>query len=987
MKPARRWVLLATSVAMLSAAGLHFVWRPAPTTPEHLARDIRRALARGDVSNAQTLSTRAVELFARSTVVRIAAAEVDVESGRLDAALANLDQTDDDGTAASLAALEMAAEILPKLGRLSESAERWRRILKVDPSNRKAEIRLSILLLLAGRPEAGERLFEFIKTGKFDELELTFLGDPEQIFDDPEYTRYFIAKPQSDQLMLLAAARNAIHLQEWARAADYFRQLVMDHPGDLDVQAGYGRTLAEIGSAGEFHDWHSRLPLRADEKAEVWIARGIFAKGLNDSGAALRCFWEAVHRDPNQILPLEEVSLLLEGRGDTSLARRFRERAGRLRLLAATFHRIRFGGGQAAQMAKAAKLAGELGRSWEAWAWSRLAADRAGSEVDRTETARLATLMKDNSPRVLDSANPALQVDLSEFPLPDWIPVSDRHKLGETPPTPQIGREAPGSNIQFAEQAAAAGIHFTYFNNDDPNVHGMRIFESNGGGVAVIDYDGDSWPDLYFAQGCTWPPTPGQTRHLDRLYRNMGNQTFADITAEAGLGDDRFSQGVAAGDFDDDGFQDLYVANIGANRLYRNNGDGTVTDWTTAGGIHGKGWTSSCLMADLNGDGFPDIYDVTYLAGQDPLQRICPWERLNDGPRVCPPTVFDAEDDRLYLNRGDGTFEDVSAPAGILAPNGKGLGIVAGDFDGSGRLSLYVANDTTPNFLFINQTQDPTGVPKFIERAISAGAAYDSDGKAHASMGIAVDDADGDGLLDLFVTSFYNEYKILYLQQPEGHFVDTSSAAGLVEPGLKMLAFGTQFLDADLDGWPDLVVANGNIDDFRLAGAPFRMRAQFFHNRSQGRFVELRGPRLGEYFSRDQLGRGLARIDWNRDGREDFVITNLDTPVALLTNTTSDAGHFVALQFRGRKSSRDAVGTKAIVTVGGRTRMRQLTAGDGYESSNQRQLIFGLGKSTSIEELVIQWPSGQTQRFTDVAADVEWLLIEGRDELLRSPPL
>ncbi|TXT36400.1 MAG: hypothetical protein FD138_994, partial [Planctomycetota bacterium] len=469
------------------------------------------------------------------------------------------------------------------------------------------------------------------------------------------------------------------------------------------------------------------------------------------------------------------------------------------------------------------------------------------------------------------------------------------------------------------------------------------------------------------------------------LFRNMGGDHFVDVTAQSRLGDESYTHGVTAGDYDSDGFQDLYVCNIGSNRLYRNCGDGTFQDVTSEAGLKGGGWSTSGLIADLNGDGLPEIYDVTYLAGREPFEHVCHDKQRDNTPRTCSPAVFQAEQDRLFLNRGDGTFEDISARSGIHAPDGKGLGIVAGDFDGSGRLSLFVANDTTANFLLVNLTNSPSEPLKFIEQGVLAGCAFDLGGKAQASMGVAADDADGDGLTDLFVTNFYNEYNTLYRQLPGGVFSDVSNVARLKEPSLAKLGFGTQFIDGDLDGWPDLVVANGHVDDFRSHGIPFRMQAQYFANLGGGQFTELPAQQLGDYFQQELLGRGLARIDWNRDGREDFVVSNVNSPVCLVTNQTVETGHFLALQLRGVESNRDAIGAVVKVTVGRRTRTKQLTAGDGFQASNHRQLLFGVGDSVTVDELSVRWPSGREQSFRDVRIDTEYLLIEGRTDVARIP--
>jgi hypothetical protein len=280
------------------------------------------------------------------------------------------------------------------------------------------------------------------------------------------------------------------------------------------------------------------------------------------------------------------------------------------------------------------------------------------------------------------------------------------------------------------------------------------------------------------------------------------------------------------------------------------------------------------------------------------------------------------------------------------------LGIVAADFDGSGRLSLFVANDMMPNFYFMNETPSPGGRPRFTESALTAGLAYDRDGRAQGCMGIAVGDIREDGLLDLFVTNYYLESNTLYEQRPGQSFEDVTRTAGLRDPSLKMLGFGTQFLDADLDGWSDLVVLNGHVDDETYRGIPFHMPAQFFRNVGGGKFAEVSADTLGPWFAGRYLGRGLARLDWNRDGLEDFAATNLDSPV---------------VQSRGREW------------------VKQLTAGDGYESSNQRELVFGLMDAASADLVTIRWPSGATQQFRDVPTGKDHVVIEGRSALTVIP--
>ena len=368
------------------------------------------------------------------------------------------------------------------------------------------------------------------------------------------------------------------------------------------------------------------------------------------------------------------------------------------------------------------------------------------------------------------------------------------------------------------------------------------------------------------------------------------------------------------------------------NVWLRDNGDGTFEDVTEQAGIGGNRWTTSCLIADLNQDGLADLYEVNYLSGENVFDLIC--SQAGGKARSCSPTEFDAQQDRLFLNLGNGQFQEATEAMGVMVANGKGLGIVAADFDGTGKLSLFVANDMTANFYFTRDSQSPG---RFAEQAVIRGLAYDREGKAQACMGVAVDDYNQDGLVDLFVTNFYKESNTLYVQQAGGLFHDGTRQAGLRKSSFNLLGFGTQFLDAQLDGHPDLVVANGHIDDFTYQDIPFQMPPQFLTNRS-GTYQE-RGKEAGSYFRRQLLGRGVATADLDRNGRADFVVSHLDAPVAVLANTTTRVGNYLGIQLRSINGQRDAIGATVTVVVGGdnpRHLVRQLTAGDGYQASNQR---------------------------------------------------
>jgi hypothetical protein len=490
------------------------------------------------------------------------------------------------------------------------------------------------------------------------------------------------------------------------------------------------------------------------------------------------------------------------------------------------------------------------------------------------------------------------------------------------------------------------------------------------GGVGLLDYDGDGRLDVYCVQGGPVVPQPGRPYAGDRLFRNRGDGTFEDVSERAGIAAMRrgYGHGVAVGDVDNDGHPDVFVTRLGSYALYRNRGDGTFEDLTEAAGLGGdRGWPTSAAFADLDGDGDLDLYICHYVRWSSGHPARC-HDAETGRPTYCQPRVFEAEPDRLFRNDG-GRFVDVTAEAGIVDREGRGLGVVAVDLDGDARVDLFVANDTTANLAFFNQ-----GGLRFREAGLESGLAANAAGGFLAGMGVACGDADGDGRPDLAVTNFYDESTTLYRNLGDGFFADASAASGTAAPSRYLLGFGISFLDYDNDGHLDLATANGHVNDSRPL-FPYAMPALLLAGGKSGRFVVVSAA-AGPPLTTPRVGRGLAAGDLDNDGSEDLLIVAQGEPLAYLHNRTT-GGHFLALRLEGTRSARDAVGARVIVTSAGRQQSAWRFGGGSYLSASDQRLHFGLGSHDRAESVDVYWPSGRTDHYKNLEADAGYLLREG----------
>ena len=887
-----------------------------------------------------------------------------------------LQAQDSESESAAWCHLQAGQILCNQESKYTEGEAQFRRALELQPGEPNATWLLASLLRL------GTRNWELIP------VELAEIEQKQrihiQLMDDLTLNQK--APPDIDLVMkgmkanpedpnVLLGHANVLRAQtKYDEAEADLRKVIELAPQIDEAQVRLGWVLFEAGNDAKFLQWQTNVKPSILEHPLYWTVCGARAERAHEPEVAARCYWEALKRDPNLSDANYQLGLLLTEMNRKTEALPFLERTKKLAEYAELAHLNHFRAfelrkGDLELAHRAIKAADELGNLWEAYGWTLMTAqiDPSNKALEQ-DIKQIEPSLKDvEKKRTLPNFNPALKIDLAKLPLPKWTEKS-------AVPSLQI----PPSQVSFEDQASAAGIKFEYFDGQDPKVNGLNRFNAiNGGGAGAIDFDRDGWPDLYFTQGSKDPQDREQTEHLDRLFRNLGDGHFVDVTAQAHLVENAFSQGLSVGDIDNDGFPDVFVGNIGANRLFINNGDGTFSDASEDSGATESAWTSSCVIADFNGDSLPDIYALGYLEG-DALTRICSDAENHHYP--CVTFAFPPAHHRLWLNTGDGRFEDATVAAQIDHFSNRGTSLIAASLDGARKLDLLVGNNGAQNFFFKNEVAKLGDPLKFTETALTMGLAYAADGSPRKSLGMAAGDFNGDGLLDFHGTSISEEADTLYLQQNAGFFFDRATSSGLYTPTFTTASYGTQALDADLNGKLDLIASCGNIDNPRNQFLSYEMQPSYFTNDGQGHFAKVSAETLGPYFKEKHLGRAVTRLDWNRDGLEDVVICHSRAPAALLTNTTRKPGHHLKIRLVSTASARDSIGTTVEVVAGGKKIMRQLSAGDGFQASNERALVFGLGANTAVESVVIHWMSGRDQTLAKLPADQELLLVEGRDQ-------
>jgi hypothetical protein len=532
-----------------------------------------------------------------------------------------------------------------------------------------------------------------------------------------------------------------------------------------------------------------------------------------------------------------------------------------------------------------------------------------------------------------------------------------------------LAQDRGGIGFRFEDVTQRAGIRFVH---NDGGFGAKYLPECMGSGCAFLDYDRDGWQDILLVQSMDWPGHKKQ-RTVMKLYRNNRNGTFTDVTRQAGLDIEMYGMGVAVGDYDNDGFPDLFISCVGQSRLFHNTGKGRFVDVTDKAGLGKReAFSSSALWFDYDRDGLLDLFVCNYVKWSPQLDVFC----SVDGKvkQYCTPEAYRGATCWLFHNRGDGTFEDVTASSGIFDSSSKSLGVAMLDFDNDGWIDLFVANDTEPNKLYRNLHNG-----KFEDAAVQAGVAFSVDGKARGGMGVDAADFDNSGITGLVVTNFDNEMLGLYTPNKRGLFTDQAPGSELGRRSRRSLGFGTFFFDANLDGLLDLLVVNGHIDDFSMVqrNMQYAMAPHLFLNRGPRGFVDV-ASQVGGGFAVPKVSRGAAFADFDRDGDVDVLITTNRGPAYLYRNDQLAGNRSIRFRLIGTKSNRDAIGATVRIYCGSEVSSRLVKSGSSYCSQSELELTYGLGKRDRIDRAVLTWPSGRVEEYKNLAAGRLWECTEAK---------
>ncbi len=874
------------------------------------------------------------------------------ERGDQENAIRTLDSIPDTDPQITRIAQGMSAQWQIMRGDWLASEAKLRSIVEQNPKDLAAQRDLvETLHRQSRRYEALAPLYSLISNRSIDQGLLLALLDLRQPLLRGDALAELKKSYPNNSSIDIAVAYEAIFREDYDLAIEQLSALKTDaEPGSI-IQSYLAYCFAKTSKFDLAASALRKVPLSERKTPLVWIAEGLLHDELEAHESSAACYaqalgvyngdseaWVALARSLSKLDSKLSVSDYVNAAIQTKQLMQIIGESGDKPPITAIEQLV-------AQLTK-------LGRHQEATAWAnlyRLSITPGNSDSRTAEFQWRPQLVVDVASRYREMNYSTLAIDNAENSIA--VPLSNPGKI---------------SLINVANEKGLSFVH----DQSAATAQGLKMYQSFGGGVGVIDINLDGWQDLVFPKGEGDPRVTSATR-LTGVFLNRNGNDWSDVSEARLVGDDAWGVGIAAGDYNADGFPDLLMANLGVNTLWCNQGDGTfqkidVPSFAAAS----DSATTSAAIADVTADGLPDLICINYASVEDMHQRVCATDQGRKG--VCAPTEYASQNDLLLVNLGQGEFADAKLIANASQSDGRGFGVLVGDFDGKPGNDFFVANDMNANTLFLRDAD--ASDYSFVDDATARGLAFDNKGTPQASMGMAHGDFDRDGRIDFFITNFFDEVNVVYCAKKDGSFVDRSRRFGFHAVNKQTLGFGTQANDLDRDGWLDLVVLNGHIDDFRYKGLPYAMLPEVFAGTSK-EFKKISNQQLDNYFQEAAVGRVLSTIDWNNDLRMDFLATHLDRPVALLENH-SEGGNCLQLQLIGTDSDRDATGAVVVVEAGDDRWTNQLIRGSGFSCSNQAVLDFGIGEHQIIDRLIIHWPNGKRQTFESLDVNQRYLIIE-----------
>lgn len=948
-------------------------------------QDLQAAIAAKNWSAALDVSQQALITYPDDADVLTHAAIATAQTGdRVKAARLLVDAARVSGHGLQEGRIDNAVAALLDVGYLYDAIDLLRSAVEAHPDATAYRRRLVDFLGEAQLTEEADRHMQrLIQQRQFDLLLLLATTETSARRYSKDSIELLRRRNPGDLRPRLGEAKQHLDQRDAASAESVLQEIIATHPEFAPAHAMLGISLVAQGKQESLSNWYRNAPQGTEDHSGYWYAVGNWALSQVDTEGAVRCLTEATRRAPNESSYWSALTSALHSwRSDHPMSAAIPydevieavvKRQTNLLALRDQFAAFK-GDGQASQSLafEVAKTLNELGRLWESEAWLAVATtlkDDPSGEVVGYRQQVMEQLAADRQWQQ-QRGHPEIAFDVAALSLP--TDLLDRGQLKQTDRADSNRLDYSDSKpIRMRDATESLGLAF--YGRVGGQVEGPRIpiTQTLGCGGGVIDFDLDGHQDLLFAAA------GGRidARDSDRgaLFRNLG--TFADVTIASDFGDSGYSHGIVVGDYNDDGFADVLVLNLGPNRLLRNNGDGTFSDVSGCLGEQGAGqWSTSGAILDVNGDGYSDIVIVNYCDRGEPLEQPC---FDSSGRQInCYPLKYRAAQDQILAGQGDGSFADMTAQWIGDVALGRGLGIVAGRLDGR-EPCLYIVNDASPN-TFLRWRPD---AGRFVDLGIASGLAVDGQSLDQGSMGIASGDFDLDGDVDFYVTGFANEYNILYEQQSAGFWVDRTASCGLVAPTLRTVGFGSEAIDLDHDGIVEIAVTNGHVGIFAPPLPPYAQPFQLFRRSDAGGYQAADVASWGGYFSLPHVGRGLFTGDINDDGRCDVVVTHATEPVALLLNDSDRSNHRFSLRLIDPVECRDAVG--AIVefelgeTASPTRRVLHQLGGHGYLCSNQPTLWAGTGSTTRIRNVQVTWPDGTKQPVGDIDTDAGYLLVRG----------